>query len=116
MPHTTIFVFYIFQPRHENAVQEATTLHQQLTEVIERLTSGRQHQASSSSSSGNSSSDMSQGQMLLMGFHLLFEAVETQLDQLMDAISLAPLPQPWPRVDTAREAAEIMVTTNDNFL
>lgn len=51
-----------------------------------------------------------------MGFHLLFEAVETQLDQLMDAISHAPLPQPWPRVDTAREAAEIMVATNNYIL
>lgn len=64
--------------------------------VIDRITS-------------DGSTDMSQGQMLLMGFHLLFEAVETQLDQLMDALSSSPLPQPWPRVDTAREAAEIMV-------
>lgn len=73
-----------------------------MIEVIERITSG-------GSSNSSSSADMSQGQMLLMGFHLLFEAVETQLDQLMEAVSRAPLPQPWPRVDTAREAAEIMV-------
>lgn len=94
----------IIQPRHEDALHEATALHQKLIEVIERITSG-------GTSNATSSADMSQGQMLLMGFHLLFEAVETQLDQLMTTISLAPLPQPWPRVDTAREAAEIMVFT-----
>lgn len=93
-------------PRHEEAVQEATNLHSQLMEVINQITSG-----------GNSvSGEMSQGQMLLMGFHLLFEAVDTQLDQLMEALSLAPLPQPWPRVDTAREASEIMAPLLDPAL
>uniref|UniRef100_A0A0P4WEM1 non-specific serine/threonine protein kinase n=1 Tax=Scylla olivacea TaxID=85551 RepID=A0A0P4WEM1_SCYOL len=96
-------------PRHENALQEATMLHQQLIEVIERITARENNSASSSG-------DMNQGQMLLMGFHLLFESVETQLDQLMDAISHAPLPQPWPRVDTAREAAEIMAPLQDPAL
>ena len=62
-----------------------------------------------SSGSSDLGSDMSQGQMLLMGFHLLFEAIDTQLDQLMNALTQAPLPQPWPRVDTAKEASEIMV-------
>lgn len=90
-------------PRHEEALQDATSLHSQLMNVIDRITS-------------DGSSDMSQGQMLLMGFHLLFEAVETQLDQLMDALSSAPLPQPWPRVDTAREAAEIMAPLHDPSL
>lgn len=96
-------------PRHENALQEATMLHQQLIEVIKRITAR-------DNNSGVSGGDMNQGQMLLMGFHLLFESVETQLDQLMDAVSHAPLPQPWPRVDTAREAAEIMAPLQDPAL
>ncbi|KAG0722298.1 Serine/threonine-protein kinase SMG1 [Chionoecetes opilio] len=96
-------------PRHENVLQEATMLHQQLIEVIERITARE-------NSGASSSGDMNQGQMLLMGFHLLFEGVETQLDQLMDAVSHAPLPQPWPRVDTAREAAEIMAPLQDPAL
>ncbi|KAK7071462.1 hypothetical protein SK128_003631, partial [Halocaridina rubra] len=94
-------------PRHEDAMQQATNLHSQLMDVIERITS---------SSNGDLSGEMSQGQMLLMGFHLLFEAVETRLDQLMESLTLAPLPQPWPRIDTAKEASEIMAPLLDPAL
>ncbi|CAL4069482.1 unnamed protein product, partial [Meganyctiphanes norvegica] len=100
--HLRLLILMMPSP-HQSALQEAHALHSNLMEVIERITSG----------SDNTSGDMSQGQMLLMGFHLLFEAVEAQLDQLIDALSLAPLPQPWSKVDTVREAAEIMAPLQD---
>ena len=87
----------LFQSTYETCVSDAAKLHGDLLSTVQQITA-----------SSDDSGDLSQGQMLLMGFHLLFETIDNQLDRLIDALIAAPLAQPWNRIDTANLAAEIM--------
>ena len=54
-------------------------------------------------------SDLSPGQMLLMGFDGLFTCFDTEIDHLMSGIVSLDFPDSWAKVDAIREARALQV-------
>lgn len=58
---------------------------------------------------GRDSSELSPGQMLLMGFDGLFTRLEDEFTDLMEAIDGLQVPDVWRKVDAVREGKSMQV-------
>ncbi|KAK3583612.1 hypothetical protein CHS0354_039435 [Potamilus streckersoni] len=57
------------------------------------------------------SSDMTPGQMLLMGFNGLFARLESEFTELMDSMDFIQVPDAWRKVDLVREAKSMQLSS-----
>ena len=58
---------------------------------------------------GKGSSDLTSGQMLLMGFNGLFTRLDDEFTNLLEAVDAINVPDIWKKVDAVREARSMQV-------
>ena len=58
---------------------------------------------------GQGSSDLTSGQMLLMGFNGLFTRLDDEFTNLLEAVDAINVPNIWKKVDAVREARSMQV-------
>ncbi|XP_076458807.1 serine/threonine-protein kinase SMG1-like [Babylonia areolata] len=85
-----------------NKVQQMQTAFNQLLQGL--------HQPSQDMAQEGGHSDLSPGQMLLMGFDGLFTRLDSEFNQLLSCVSTIHIPDAWGKVDAVREARALQLS------